>query len=83
MKRALDTAGLKPAGERGFAGVVAKIPLDHIEPVPACQGQQLIVITALGRVAPQALVVLHGPQKILKGFTTHRLDQPNSARCST
>ena len=49
----------------------------------ACQGQQLIVITALGRITPQALMVLHSPQKIPKSFTTHRLDQPNSARCST
>ena len=49
----------------------------------ACQGQQLIVITALGRITPQALMVLHSPQKIPKSFPTHRLDQPNSARCST
>ena len=60
-----------------------EIPLDHLEPMEACKGQQLIVITALSNIAPQALVMLHSPQKILKSFTTHRLDQPNSARCST
>ncbi len=48
----------------------------------ACQGQQLNVITALRSIAPQALVMLYGPQKILKSFTTHRPYQPNSARCS-
>jgi hypothetical protein len=51
--------------------------------VAACQGYKLIVITALSHITPQALVMLHSPQKISKSFATHRLDQPNSARCST
>ena len=49
----------------------------------ACQVQQLNIIAALGSIAPQALVMLNSPQKILESFSTHRLDQPNSARCST
>ena len=57
--------------------------MDHVETMAACQVQQLNIIAALGSIAPQALVMLNSPQKILESFSTHRLDQPNSARCST
>ena len=79
----MDPAGLKPAGDGCVLGIVAEVPLDHVETMAACQVQQLNIIAALGSIAAQALVMLNSPQKILESFSTHRLDQPNSARCST
>jgi len=46
----------------------------------ACQGQQLIVIAALGSLTPQPLVVIHGAQKVRQAFAAH---QPCSACAST